>query len=780
MKVENSWRKPNGVPNLIGRKQVDWSLFLEGSRIPQGFITEFEEANHSPLQPGEVRPVTLRLQGRTFQAQLQRESGLNRSQIRFNDGAALRDLLRQTFKASYDYLAQQRSQHSPEDGKARYLVPDELAEFMEFYATGTPFVYDVKLVTSEPGLPSFDRAWDALLNLIGDGATFQTLAQGAENHFSVLSDGAIQIQTSRGTDRLSRDLFAPTWAALRQQHFLKAEEFPGTAKYRSTAISTLFAQLPYLDYTTFPAIALFWRGHTFTRDELHAVFGVPMQGGINFRGKADNPHLTVFTTSVGVEADDNPYHDRWMNGNLHYTGEGQRGDQQLSRGNLALNSCIAKPYPIYGFRKPLPNRYEYLGRFQTLEALQERQPDADDKDRNVWVFMMQPIQTAYPSPVEPKLLLREDDEVAVAPVKDLKLITTAFQTALKASILRIPEPCSRNFLTALVTKRFAILTGLSGSGKTQIALRLGDWFGGEAYREIVPVRPDWTGPEPLLGYEDGLATPNEHGQRPYHAPDVLKFMLKAAKDSDRPYLLILDEMNLAHVERYFADILSGLESNEAVLPYIENGYQTKRIPLPTNLFIVGTVNVDETTYMFSPKVLDRANTFEFRVETDDLDENQQRPTKAEPGDEALIRGFLAIAREEATPTNKAFADHFKTLHKLLTKADWEFGHRTFYEANRFATLLAAAGEPDLHEALDAQLMQKILPRLHGNRRRLEPTLCALGRFCIELAYTDDEKQIERYKTLMEQKPTPKLRTSHAKIERMLRNLRANQFASFTE
>jgi MoxR-like ATPase len=377
------------------------------------------------------------------------------------------------------------------------------------------------------------------------------------------------------------------------------------------------------------------------------------------------------------------------------------------------------------------------------------------------------------------------------PTPTLDQVVWGFQIALDESGLRIPSTLSRSFLASLATKRFAILTGLSGSGKTQIALRLGDWFG-KGRSLLVPVRPDWTGPEPLLGYEDGLAQPNKNGQRPSHAPEVLQFILKAAQDQDHPYLLILDEMNLAHVERYFADILSGLESRQGALPnLIEQDGQwwpttPKKIPLPSNLFIVGTVNVDETTYMFSPKVLDRANTFEFRVETADLDANLERPTPCQPGDEALVRGFLEIARDDGyqkahpAPQQEAFADHLRTLHNLLAAADWEFGHRVFYEANRFAALLAAAGDDSLESALDAQLMQKILPRLHGNRRRLEPTLMALGRFCLDLTYEPDAVQADRYKELAATVTEPKLPTSLAKIKRMLRNLQANQFASFTE
>ena len=110
-------------------------------------------------------------------------------------------------------------------------------------------------------------------------------------------------------------------------------------------------------------------------------------------------------------------------------------------------------------------------------------------------------------------------------------------------------------------------------------------------------------------------------------PEVLKFMITAANDPANPYALILDEMNLAHVERYFADALSGMESGQECLPNLavdsEGVWRVKPgesrlVQLPSNLFVIGTVNVDETTYLFSPKVLDRANTFEFRVSTNAL------------------------------------------------------------------------------------------------------------------------------------------------------------------
>src|SRR5690606_16502370 len=169
------------------------------------------------------------------------------------------------------------------------------------------------------------------------------------------------------------------------------------------------------------------------------------------------------------------------------------------------------------------------------------------------------------------------------------------------------------FISSLTTKPFVILTGLSGSGKTKLAQAFVQWIcqNNNQYR-IVPVGADWTNREPLLGY------PNDLNPSEYVKPDhgVLDLILHANENEGLPHFLILDEMNLRHVERYFADFLSVMESKETIPLYSED-LEIDGLPstltLPSNLFIIGTVNIDETTNMFSPKVLDRANTIEFRV-----------------------------------------------------------------------------------------------------------------------------------------------------------------------
>jgi len=345
------------------------------------------------------------------------------------------------------------------------------------------------------------------------------------------------------------------------------------------------------------------------------------------------------------------------------------------------------------------------------------------------------------------------------------------------------------FLCSLVTKPFLILTGLSGSGKTQIAVKFGEWLG-EDYHLLIPVRPDWTGGEAIFGYENALDTASNPS---WFVPASLEFIIKANQNPNDPYLLILDEMNLAHVERYFGDFLSGLESRKPTIPNLQKGDdgkwrlkedETHLIPLPSNLFVVGTVNIDETTYMFSPKVLDRANTIEFRVATEDLTHGLNKPIPCEPGHQGSIRTFLALSEDDQwqyqhTPaTIEIYADKLRKLHEMLCEGGFEFGHRVFYEACRFFAFYGELGHDTWEEALDIQIMQKILPRLHGSQRVLGPTLRKVGAFCYNPIQFDDKTTT--FDPLSIDVTDAVLKHSFAKVQRMYRNLMLNQYASFTE
>src|SRR5690606_21661838 len=217
----------------------------------------------------------------------------------------------------------------------------------------------------------------------------------------------------------------------------------------------------------------------------------------------------------------------------------------------------------------------------------------------------------------------------------------------------------------------------------------------------------------------------------YVKPDngVLDLIMQANEQKDLPFFLILDEMNLSHVERYFADFLSVMESKESI-PLFAEGTVDNGVPanlsLPPNLFIIGTVNIDETTNMFSPKVLDRANTIEFRVTEAEIAgflnnmKTIDMATLTSKG-ASMAKSFLATAGnrgladidlEEINKTMVAFFGQLK-------KTGAEFGYRSASEILRLITQLTALDASlTTHEKIDIAIMQKLLPKLHGSRRKL--------------------------------------------------------------
>ena len=302
------------------------------------------------------------------------------------------------------------------------------------------------------------------------------------------------------------------------------------------------------------------------------------------------------------------------------------------------------------------------------------------------------------------------------------------------------------FISALLTKPFVILTGLSGSGKTKLAKAFTMWIcENENQYCLIPVGADWTNREPLLGFPNALKS-NE-----YIKPDnkVLDLLISASDNQNKPYFLILDEMNLSHVERYFADFLSVMESNGKIS--LHEGQDSwndvpTEIGLPGNLFIIGTVNIDETTYMFSPKVLDRANVIEFRVTAEEMKNYLDKNTilelnKLKSGGAYMAASFVKIAKDKSLQTNNldVLQTELMNFFSELKKTGTKFGYRSASEILRFAAVVNTI-EPSwlMPEIIDAAIMQKLLPKVHGSRRKLEPVLKALGNLCLQSGQNIDD------------------------------------------
>ena len=330
-------------------------------------------------------------------------------------------------------------------------------------------------------------------------------------------------------------------------------------------------------------------------------------------------------------------------------------------------------------------------------------------------------KTDAPAPTETDLLDLIEREIADAGFTFAPLVIRRYYVALKA-------------------KPFVILSGLSGTGKTRLTnLFARALCGKEAAREqylLVPVRPDWTSGDALLGYHNLLTGL-------YVTTPFLTLLQKAnmQENQNRAFFVCLDEMNLARVEHYFSDLLSAMETEDGHIPLHEN----TRAVLPPNVFLTGSVNMDEATHPFSRKVLDRANTIEFsRVSLAGVSPPFQAlsdvPHIAPQMRQALFfQGRVSSVSEAKKRMEAADPGRYgrvvqtlSALNDLLAPRQMHVGYRVRDEVLRYVAAafdingngLFDAGDAHKNErlALDTQIIQKILPRIGGPTESLSRLL----------------------------------------------------------
>ena len=326
------------------------------------------------------------------------------------------------------------------------------------------------------------------------------------------------------------------------------------------------------------------------------------------------------------------------------------------------------------------------------------------------------------------------------------------------------DPLHTSYIRSLLSKPFVILSGNSGTGKTRIATRFAKYLekktdAGVKNHLLIPVGADWTDNTKILGYYNPLA---DNGAGKYEKTDVFKFIELAGANPEIPFFLILDEMNLSHVERYFSDFLSKMElvdyKNQDKKTYFDiPGYGL--LEFPKNLFITGTVNIDETTYMFSPKVLDRANVIEFKPGKDTildtlLSDNSNNET--EPSEPNAAESFMKLANEVRSgeiPENTVgllneIHDILDSFYTELEKIGFEFAYRTIKEIRLYtiATCMTAEGEiPTATQITDIQILQKVLPKIHGNRKQIGDLLENLEKLAVDNNLENSLKKIQQMK-----------------------------------
>lgn len=291
-------------------------------------------------------------------------------------------------------------------------------------------------------------------------------------------------------------------------------------------------------------------------------------------------------------------------------------------------------------------------------------------------------------------------------------------------------------LTALDDKHFVILNGISGTGKTQLCRLYAnavyglDYEAENPYLMIIPVRPDWMDATALFGYYSSF-------EKKYIMTEFLQVLISAQKERDKPHFIVLDEMNLARVEYYLSDYLSAVESRKEILLHNREDVTDipQKISIPPNVYLLGTINVDETTHSLSDKVLDRA----FVMTLSDVDFDHYWSTLDQSVKAVMSNEYVILC----------------DIHEDLKSFDLHFGYRTM---NEMIQKLVRNKELDEEfslgsmPALDRVISEKMLPKLRGDERITDLLTTLKTKFKAHFGEESQsfghimrmEKELERY------------------------------------
>lgn len=314
-------------------------------------------------------------------------------------------------------------------------------------------------------------------------------------------------------------------------------------------------------------------------------------------------------------------------------------------------------------------------------------------------------------------------------------ILSHIHTYLQSKGFRYSLENIKNLYLSLRSKPFVIISGISGTGKTKVVQLFAEAIGateGNGRFKLIPVRPDWSDSSELLGYVDLKGD--------FKKGPLTEMIEHAEVHSELPHFVLLDEMNLARVEYYFSDVLSVMESRKrdgeditsSLLVSYKVGDQDRQIYLPNNLYIIGTVNMDETTHPFSKKVLDRANTIEFNeIDLEDFSflsdlETKESISISNNQIEASYLNIKDVYQKHEALVQRVSSDLSK-INQHLQHIKAEVGYRVRDEICFYMAWNEQDTEPLLDEnsAFDFCIMQKVLPRILGSGKNVEVTLKGL-------------------------------------------------------
>lgn len=365
-----------------------------------------------------------------------------------------------------------------------------------------------------------------------------------------------------------------------------------------------------------------------------------------------------------------------------------------------------------------------------------------------------------------------------------------------------PDKLIENFYLSLKSKPFVLLAGISGTGKTKLVKLFANALGCTESNDrfqLISVRPDWNDSSDLLGYK------KLNGK--FKQGPLINILKKANDDPKNIHIVCLDEMNLARVEYYFSDFLSKIETREfnsnskieSAPLFREDDFENEEdineyinrfdgLKIPENLYIVGTVNMDETTHPFSKKVLDRANTIEFnninlKEYTLNKKENSDLIVKKSQTNYFLKPEYIDLI--DCSIEDKELIDQtielLTNINSILEPANLHVGYRVrdeiiFYLLYNEKYL--GAKRLDYYEAFDFQLMQKILPRIQGSSTAIKQVIRNLYTFATGKSFDETVNIGDAAKKYVKNNNDIKYPRSAKKLAYMIKRMEEDRFTAY--
>lgn len=647
----DSWSKIPSQKKLVARKKVDKAFIdLAGSGIPKAIYNVFSSISKINENLSRVS-IKLVYEGRECEGEIVlKKSGRMWIYIRDKE---IKAKLKEIFKVSLMLIEQYEKKITTT--KKYVVLPDEEAEYVEFYRTDKEDVYEMKFITRED---------------LKDEETNITYWFAGANY-----DG----------EDLTQD---------------------------------------FIDNSIY---AIGWVGH-----DLKGIIGdLDKMNEMYEDEEVENSGVIAFNNLMKIQKG-----DKIALKKAYTEGEGH------SKSVLEVNAIgevlgdVRTSYkysPVY--RHTIPVKWTKIDKLKTRGGYWGTLNRCADEDRIEEVFGSREKNATIPLVIERIGLEDKEGIDAIYEYITNQGLTYSIDTIY-------------NFYLSLKSKPFTILAGISGTGKSKLVRLFAEAIGADF--TLIPVKPDWSDATELLGYKD------LEGE--YQVGKFIQIIREARKpeNKSKPYIVCLDEMNLARVEYYFSDFLSLIESRDKVDGEIRtdcfNGWGIEKDYIPENVYIVGTVNMDETTFQFSKKVLDRANTIELSEVNLAYDFDMDFDDEVKPmlvHNDALKSEYLLLKDcKEYKELAQRTIEKLIAINEILMPCGLEFAYRVRDEIIFYMVYNEQYQLLSEEDAFDFQLLQKILPRISGTSRQVEDLLIKLLDFCTEeglkekvIAEERDELQI---------------------------------------